>query len=202
MKTMLGAAVAAVVLTCAGAAGADVVVFQDSGTTNRLDIYRLALPGPGTYRFNATTSLPASIGFEGGYTLHWDTFVAPPPKPHSAYIEGNSSEQLKTFDTMGTSGSWTFVVPEAEYLFFVAPAYYELFGVAEGTPVYKETRYEKPHFTFIGRTADRDVFDYNVSITLISAVPEPAAWAMMIAGFGMAGAMARHRRRTDQPIAA
>jgi len=37
----------------------------------------------------------------------------------------------------------------------------------------------------------------NISFMRLTAgVPEPAGWAMMILGFGSAGAMLRHRRRT------
>ncbi|UYY76471.1 PEPxxWA-CTERM sorting domain-containing protein [Sphingomonas sp. R1] len=35
----------------------------------------------------------------------------------------------------------------------------------------------------------------SFSATAVNAVPEPASWAMMIAGFGMAGAMLRTTRR-------
>ena len=34
----------------------------------------------------------------------------------------------------------------------------------------------------------------NINVTAISAVPEPATWAMMIGGFGMIGATFRRRR--------
>lgn len=34
----------------------------------------------------------------------------------------------------------------------------------------------------------------NVRLTSVSAIPEPATWAMMITGFAMAGAMLRRRR--------
>lgn len=36
--------------------------------------------------------------------------------------------------------------------------------------------------------------DYEITFTLITPVPEPATWAMMIVGFGMAGAMLRRRQ--------
>lgn len=46
------------------------------------------------------------------------------------------------------------------------------------------------------------VWDYaNSSITL-SAVPEPAAWAIMIVGFGMTGAAVRAARRRSAPALA
>lgn len=40
-----------------------------------------------------------------------------------------------------------------------------------------------------------DNIEFTVSAISGSAVPEPATWAMMIAGFGMAGAMMRRREK-------
>ncbi len=45
-------------------------------------------------------------------------------------------------------------------------------------------------FIFGGDAAD----GAGLKLSLSSAVPEPATWAMMIAGFGMIGAMVRRRR--------
>ena len=45
-------------------------------------------------------------------------------------------------------------------------------------------------YSFVDDPADGAGLKLNVA----SAVPEPAAWAMMIAGFGMIGAMIRRRR--------
>ena len=42
----------------------------------------------------------------------------------------------------------------------------------------------------------------NQSQIYVSGVPEPATWAMMIAGFGMIGAGMRSRRRTTSVVAA
>ncbi len=39
-----------------------------------------------------------------------------------------------------------------------------------------------------------DLCDWTLQLTPTSAVPEPATWAMMIAGFGMVGAQLRRRR--------
>ena len=45
-------------------------------------------------------------------------------------------------------------------------------------------------YSFVDDAADGAGLKLNLS----SAVPEPATWAMMIAGFGMIGAMVRRRR--------
>lgn len=47
--------------------------------------------------------------------------------------------------------------------------------------------------TFIAGTQTR--LDPELLLRSISAVPEPSTWAMLIAGFGMSGAMLRSRRR-------
>ena len=41
-----------------------------------------------------------------------------------------------------------------------------------------------------------DNFSMSASLAPVPAVPEPATWAMMIAGFGMIGGTMRHRKRT------
>lgn len=44
-------------------------------------------------------------------------------------------------------------------------------------------------------SGDNTAFIDNVSGSIAApAVPEPAAWAMMLAGFGLVGALSRHRR--------
>lgn len=58
--------------------------------------------------------------------------------------------------------------------------------------------------SFIVADADTDITSTSKleslsgSPAVITAVPEPATWAMMIAGFGLAGASLRIRRRRDQ----
>ena len=42
----------------------------------------------------------------------------------------------------------------------------------------------------------RIVFNTSVSLTPVSAVPEPESWAFMVVGLGLAGGMARTRKRT------
>ena len=43
--------------------------------------------------------------------------------------------------------------------------------------------------------------DRQFGLTAFQAVPEPASWAMMIGGFGVAGGALRHRRRAERALA-
>ena len=51
--------------------------------------------------------------------------------------------------------------------------------------------------TFKAVGADDSLGGYVDNITISSAVPEPATWAMMIIGFGAAGSMVRTARRQN-----
>lgn len=61
------------------------------------------------------------------------------------------------------------------------------------------------HFRFdneAGLALGRGVGERVVGAGFFQAVPEPASWAMMIAGFAYAGIAMRSRRRTMQPVSA
>lgn len=63
-------------------------------------------------------------------------------------------------------------------------------GLDNGTNYLDFNRYVPQYYTGAG------YFELDgVSLSYISAVPEPASWAMMIAGFGLSGAMLRRHRR-------
>lgn len=192
MFKMLGAAVAAVAFACAGSAGAAVIVdisgsgLYYSGAFNLPD-------GPGKYRIEATSTAPAFIEFEAYYLHHWDVFVAPPPRDHGEYLEGNSEDVWKYADTLGTELSYDFIVPETTYSYGIAGNQYDYAGVVPGTPIYTEARSERPYIRFRASPDGVEDFDWRFTISTISAVPEPATWAMMIAGFGLAGAALRRR---------
>jgi hypothetical protein len=49
--------------------------------------------------------------------------------------------------------------------------------------------------TSVEFTSGQNSFEFDNIATLASAVPEPATWAMMIAGFGMAGTAIRRRQK-------
>ena len=55
--------------------------------------------------------------------------------------------------------------------------------------------------TSIVFTSGQNSFEFDNISTLASAVPEPATWAMMIAGFGMAGTAIRRRQKLGAALA-
>lgn len=204
MRTLFAACAAVCVLASAGSAQASTVIFQQAGTEIFANISDVSLPGPGRYRFEATSDVAAFFTFTGGYEEHWDVFLAPPPRPHHENIEGNNNPLVVDEYANGLTAAWEFIVPKTGFTFFGAPAHYVAYGIAPGTPVYREDRAEAPYFGFFAEamTLDGTPIDYRFTVTQLTAVPEPGTWAMMIVGFGAAGVMLRSsRRRQAGPFA-
>lgn len=61
---------------------------------------------------------------------------------------------------------------------------------------------EAPRLSGFARTIVADNGATQAQITNVGGVPEPANWAMMLAGFGLVGATARSRRSTMTVVAA
>ncbi len=204
MRSLLATCSAVCVLVAAGSAQAATIIFQQSGSEAFANVSNVSLPGPGTYRFEATSDLAAFFTFTVGYEDHWDVFLAPPPRPHNEYIEGNSSSVVVDEYASGLTAAWEFTVPKTGRTFFGAPAYYADYGIAPGTPVYREVRAEDPYFNFFAEadTLDGSSIGYQLTVTQLTAVPEPGTWTMMIVGFGAAGAMLRSARRRRVPVIA
>lgn len=59
-----------------------------------------------------------------------------------------------------------------------------------------------PHLSGFARAIVSDSGTTQGQITNVGGVPEPAAWALMLAGFGMVGVLARGRRGGMQTVAA
>lgn len=197
MKKTLLALVAIITCSLSGAASAYQVVHKESGVSNEVSIWWGGLPGPGTYQFHATSSLPGWFEVMAAYEYHADTFFAPAPRPHDENIEGHDSP-YRTGTTLDGQGMyWTFVVPETEYYFFDSDADYEWFGIPTGTPLYREVKFEDPYFSLFGASQNGKPFWYSFTVLKMTAVPEPATWAMMIVGFGAVGSMVRSSRRRN-----
>jgi hypothetical protein len=199
MRAIVTASACALLSAAAGPAFADVVVFDRSGAGTFLQLDFISLPGgPGDYRFDVESSIPVTFQIRAGYVRHWDIFVAPPPRPHHEFLDGNTSGAEDGQDLFGQSGSWLFTVPDTEFYFFNAGSEYEDRGVPEGTPLYEVVNYENPYFSVFADDIDQGLrFTYRFKVTRLgaAAVPEPAVWTLLIAGFGLAGAALRRGRR-------
>jgi len=197
---MLGAAVAAVALSCAAPAVADVVVFQESGSTYALSWLDLLVPTSGKYRVEFSTSKPISYQFGYQYDRHWHVVVAPGQPNAGFYLYGNLNLIDETQNAFDAGRSFEFTIPEdwianEGYL----PGDEEWWGVVlpAGTKIHEENHAENPRVILLSDWSD-EPFDYAVKVILLSPVPEPGTWAMMITGFGAVGLIARRRPRLLQ----
>jgi hypothetical protein len=182
-------------LSFAAPAGA-AVVFQSSGTTSVLSTPIIWLPDPGNYKVKATASVPITWQVEFSYDYHWDVFLAPPPRPHDEFIEGNSHEIWNVDVDTAKSFLATYVVPETIYEFFNATDYYTAYGIPLGTPLYRETKFENAYLSiFADQIYTGESFDYSITVSRVGAIPEPGTWALLILGFGLSGAVLRANRR-------
>lgn len=175
----------------AGAANA-ADIYAEQGNAADSWIYRqISLPGAGAYNIEITSSGLAQLDLSGFYRYHWDIFLAPPPRPHSENLEGNSNNTYQETSINSTRIYMRFVVPETTYSFYDAGSQYQYRGIDPGTPLYREVKYENPRVDMYLRTLTEGPVDYSFSV---SSAPEPATWALMILGFGVAGAQLRMRR--------
>lgn len=196
MRRFVGAAVAACVLAWGWAASAATIIVNTSGSGLLASVPYQALPGAGTYRIETTSSIPVLWTIEVGYEDHWDIYRAPPPRPHEEFIDGNSSPVWMSGDYEGTSGSTDFVIPALwRSDNFTSEFYEQVFGLPPGTLLYEERFSDSPYFRVYGESEFTEEFEYTIKVTLISSIPEPATWAMMIVGFGLAGAGLRMHAR-------
>lgn len=67
-----------------------------------------------------------------------------------------------------------------------------------GNPLFLSLRFGQGNPFFGSSSQSLSIRNIQLSVTNISAVPEPASWTLLIAGFGLVGAVKRRRR----PLAA
>ncbi|WP_313538139.1 PEPxxWA-CTERM sorting domain-containing protein [Sphingomonas sp.] len=150
-----------------------------SGTTSGFSDLSISIPkGPGKYQLTFRFDTPPPFDITILTQSHYDQYML----GSNAYVGGND---VQNYDTYG---------------YYADPARagvvrWEV-GSAYST---RDTRYRtdyrfngvRAYFSFLG---DRDTtVRYTVNV---AAVPEPQQWALLIGGFGLAGAALRRRRRT------
>jgi PEP-CTERM motif-containing protein len=173
---------AAAALTIAGAAKATVVTFDD-------------LPGDGVVPDGY-----AGITWNGQWNYYLDS--QPPYTPESS--------PTRVYDLPGVTGAFEFsgpVVFDGAYFagFESAPVTFEMLlgGVTVATsgtlapsdvPAFLSSGYGGLVDTVIVHSPEPDFFVMDDVTFHAGGVPEPASWALMIAGMGLAGATLRRRR--------
>lgn len=122
-------------------------------------------------------------GFEvysaGGQTYTYGALLA-------TLTQGGTSTTVQVFPTNGKTGVGS---SNPDSIFVYGGTLTDLFGtVTTGAG------------TLSLSVADTGYFD-NAGSFSVTSVPEPAAWLMMIVGFGAIGAVARRRRSTERAFA-
>lgn len=144
---------------------------------------------PGTYRYEFTLSVPTYAQIELIDVLSYDFYDA----EDGTYYGGNDAPNSLTTDFFAVpvthGGTFYTLRPPYEDLDggILEQGYYHLDGALLHLYLPQEQN---------ALTATRSV-DYTFSVAL---VPEPAAWTLMIVGFGAAGATLRRRREAALPV--
>jgi hypothetical protein len=183
-STIIGLAVLASTVACAASAQTVSGTFDPSQSGPYLDIYLPFSGGSGVYQVSMDLSRPGSGFLELGYTTAFDWF-------------GLQSGQWYGGDDH----------PVAFQTWFDPPTHHlvESISVPENyTVIYPPGWFPEPvieYNTFYNQHAWLDVgfegvtpVDYTLTATRVGDVPEPAAWTLLIAGFGLCGALLRRQR--------
>ena len=149
----------------------------------------LTLPfsgGSGVYQVSMYLSRPGSGLLELGYTSAFDWFGV-----DTGLFYGGDDHPV-VVDTWFDPPTHHLVsgisVPENYTVIFPGAG----FGVPEQIKEY-DTFYNAHAWLDVGFEGVTPV-DYTLSVTRVGDVPEPAVWTLMIAGFGLCGALLRKRR--------
>lgn len=159
---------------------------------------RLAWWTPGTYNGNTVTQTGNDIPFTLPFSDN--TFFAP---------NGTGGSDANSFLTaiftgtlvLDTNSTVTFSLgaDDDAFLFVDGVSLLQLGGIHEPTPVSVTSSAlgagsHQVQLFYADRNKTQAVLNFNIT-AVTAAVPEPATWAMMILGFGVAG-MSLRRRKT------
>lgn len=137
----------------------------------------------------AVLSFDLSGGYQASFNVDTDDLMPPAESGMDYFLLNDVAgvfggvQQIATsisFNTLGTDGGFTIELTNGEFLGFFGPS---LFTGSTSLPTFSTGQY--------ALTSD---VDGAISTLAIAAVPEPATWAMMAAGFAAVGFSMRRRK--------
>jgi len=208
---MLGAAVVAVALagatSLATPASAALMVTRIIGDYNddpmwrwweiemRYDTSHFASPVNGVYHWNAASGTPSPLldvkGYVQGDTCApWDAGIG--LCTSSPFVINFDRSSFTSFTIIRSPSNYDFTF-EGPGIYFGGMGFYSVASNPKIDENFTMGAYGNYGYGEINGLPVGMLHTEFLSVTKTS-VPEPAAWAMMIAGFGLAGGALRHRR--------
>lgn len=138
-------------------------------------------------------SLGRSIYSEGSATVTFDAVAlgSLPTFAGLVWTDGNNSIRFEAFDGNGVSLG-VLAGSHADGSFFGTLADDRFYGVSHSGGISKLVISNPP-----GTEIDHIQYGVGKANPGAGPIPEPATWAMMLVGFGLAGAMVRRRKLSD-----
>lgn len=183
MKLKLIAAVAAAALF-SGPASAALLLYELAGT----------VPGKFTARFTINTAVAPSIVLSTGFRYNGVPITYTLPNGNTVFTDSGPFDGV-TFQVLNNQGGFFAGFLDAASAFNNR---IQIFGPQLFTGTTAAPQFLTGTFLLsdIPRnfTTDPLQVNYRLTVTDVSAVPEPATWAMMLAGFGAIGFTLRRTR--------
>lgn len=129
--------------------------------------------------------------------------VASQVEGHTAYAITGITGQINNVAISGLTDFSKSLIP-TYYYFTDGPSFLSGTGVHFNAGDYSDIRFFSPSTSPVGYRISGNgtiLASVNATSSAVAAVPEPATWAMMIAGFGMIGFAARRRPSDKRTVA-
>jgi hypothetical protein len=212
MKRLIGAAIAAIALAWAGSAAAIsyiTVDFEGSRTLTPSGAFYFDTPEEFSVLARAVDAGDPKFAGTGSTAADGVTIEAPPPQTvftllgFDVFRDANAADDAALSFAVVTGASLSGTTGQGVYVFTLAPGIQSAtFTLADGVRQNYPNDDYGPFYGYLninntGVTPGLQIDNIRLQV---SAIPEPATWAMLITGFGLAGASLRRRRQTPLNI--